>query len=113
MTTFFVAVLCVLGMAVGQILFKISANSLHESGSFFSAKTLLALSSAICLYGITSLTWVWVLQHTELGKVYPLMAFAFVLVPIGSYFFFGERFQTQYLVGVGLIVAGIVVATKS
>lgn len=113
MMAYFVAFLCVLGMAIGQILFKISANGLHESGSLFSAKTLMALSAAICLYGLTSLAWVWVLQRTELGKVYPFMAFAFVLVPIGSYFMFGERFQTQYLVGVALIVAGIVVATRA
>lgn len=108
-----VAIFCVFGMAIGQILFKISANGLAVSGTFFSFKTFAALFTAICLYGLTSISWVWVLQRTELGRVYPLMALAFVLVPIGSYFVFGERFQIQYFLGVALIVAGILVATKA
>jgi len=111
--TYIVALLCVLGIAAGQILFKISANGLLQSGSFFSVKPMAALSAAICLYGLTTLAWVWVLQRVELGRIYPLMALAFVLVPIGSHFLFGERFQTQYMIGVALIIVGILVATKA
>ena len=32
MITYAVAILCVIGLAVGQILFKMSANALAESG---------------------------------------------------------------------------------
>ncbi|MBI3524590.1 MAG: EamA family transporter [Betaproteobacteria bacterium] len=108
-----VAVLCVLGLAIGQILFKASAASLALTGSFFSPKTAVTLLAAMSLYAVTSIAWVWVLQKTELGRVYPLMALAFVLVPLGSHIFFGERFQPQYFVGVGLIVVGIVVAVRT
>ena len=108
-----VAVLCVVGLAVGQILFKISAMSLSQTGSFFAFKTAATLFSAMTLYAITSVAWVWVLQKVDLGRVYPLMALAFVLVPWGSHIFFGERFQPQYFVGVTLIVIGIVVAVRT
>lgn len=108
-----VAVLCVLGLAVGQILFKISATSLTETGSFFAFKTASTLIAAMALYAITSVAWVWVLQKVELGRVYPLMALAFVLVPVGSYFILGERFQPQYLIGVALIMIGIVLAVRA
>lgn len=107
------AVLCVLGIAVGQILFKLSANSLHQTGNFFAPKTAAILFAALALYGITTIAWVWVLQKVELGQVYPLMALAFVLVPLGSYIILGERFQTQYFLGVLLIVAGIVVTVRA
>lgn len=107
-----IAVLCVVGLAIGQILFKLSANSLSQTGSFFAPKTATALFSAMALYAITSLAWVWVLQKVELGRVYPLMALAFVLVPLGSYFIFGERFHLQYFLGVSLIMIGIVVAVR-
>jgi drug/metabolite transporter (DMT)-like permease len=109
---YFIAVLCVLGIAGGQILFKLSAASLQRSGSFFELNTLMTLFTAFALYGITTIAWVWVLQKIELGKAYPLMAMAFVLVPIGSHFVFGERFSTQYFIGVALIMSGIVVALK-
>lgn len=108
-----IAFLCVLGMAAGQILFKLSANSLNQANSFFAPKTAATLFVALALYGITTIAWVWVLQKIELGRVYPLMALAFILVPIGSHFFFGERFQPQYFIGVTLIMAGIVVAVRA
>jgi drug/metabolite transporter (DMT)-like permease len=108
-----VAFLCVVGIAVGQILFKLSANSLEKTGSFFAPKTALILFSAFALYGITTIAWVWVLQKVELGRVYPLMAMAFILVPLGSHFILGERFQSQYFMGVALIVIGIIVAVKA
>jgi drug/metabolite transporter (DMT)-like permease len=110
--TYFIALLCVLGIAVGQILFKLSASSLHKTGSFFAQETLITLISALALYGITTLAWIWVLQKIDLGKAYPLMALAFLLVPIGSHFFLGEKFQVQYFVGVALIMTGIVVALR-
>lgn len=113
MLTYIVALLCVMGLAVGQILFKFSALALKQSETFFSFKPAAALIAAMCLYGLTSVAWVWVLQKTELGRVYPLMALAFLLVPLGSHFFFGERFQPQYFLGVALIMLGIFVATRS
>jgi drug/metabolite transporter (DMT)-like permease len=108
-----IAVLCVLGIAIGQILFKLSANSLNQTGSFFAAKTATTLFVALVLYGITTIAWVWVLQKIELGRVYPLMALAFILVPLGSHLILGERFQPQYFVGVVLIMLGIVIAVRA
>lgn len=109
---YLVAVLCVLGIAGGQILFKLSAASLQRVG-LFDIQTLTTLFVAFALYGITTIAWVWVLQKIDLGKAYPLMAMAFVIVPIGSHFVFGERFSTQYFIGVALIMAGIVLSLRA
>ncbi len=111
--TYFIAIICVLGIAAGQILFKVSASALHKSGNYFDFNFLSTLFCAFALYGITTIAWVWVLQKIELGKVYPLMALAFVIVPIGSHLFFGEKFQTQYFVGVAVIIAGIIITVKA
>lgn len=111
--TYFIALICVVGIACGQILFKLSAISLKKTGSLFDPSTLLLLFSSFALYGVMTIAWIWVLQKAELGKVYPLMALAFVIVPIGSHFIFGERFHLQYFVGVVLIMSGIIVAIRS
>lgn len=113
MIIYVAAILCVVGMAVGQILFKVSATALAKAGTFFALKPAAILIAAMCLYGIISIAWIWILQKIELGRAYPLMALAFVLVPIGSYLVFGERFQTQYFVGVALIIVGIIIAVRS
>ncbi|MDO4682730.1 MAG: EamA family transporter [Lautropia sp.] len=113
MMTYFWALLCVFGMAAGQILFKLAANSLAETGSFLVPKTGALLFSALSLYGLITIAWIWVLQKADLGKVYPMMALAFVLVPLASHWIFGERFQPQYFIGIVLIMAGIVIAVRS
>ena len=110
--TYLVAVLCVIGIAAGQVLFKQTAASLSRTGSFADPSTFAILVCALILYGATTLAWIWVLQKIDLGRAYPLMALSFVLVPIGSYLAFGERFHSQYFVGIALIVTGIVVAVK-
>jgi len=111
--TYIVALVCVCGIAMGQVLFKISATSLRQTGSLFAPHTLLLLASSFALYGFMTIAWIWVLQKADLGKVYPLMALAFVIVPVASHFVFGERFQPQYFAGVALIMAGIVIAVRS
>ena len=111
--TYLIAIICVVGIAAGQILFKLSAASLQRTGSFFDPSTLVTLVSAFALYGVTTIAWIWVLQKIELGRVYPLMALAFVMVPMGSYFMFDERFSPQYFIGVALIITGIIVTVKA
>lgn len=107
------AIFCAIGLAIGQIMFKASAVSISETGSFFAPKSAVTLLSALTLYAFISIVWVWVLQKVELGKVYPLMALAFIFVPLGSHFVFGEDFKPMYFVGVFFILIGIVLVVRS
>lgn len=113
MNVYFLTVLCVVGIAAGQVLFKFSANSISSSGNFFAPAALATFSAAMVLYSITSIGWVLILRRAELGKVYPFMALAFVLVPLASRLLFGERFTPGYFLGTVLIIMGITVAVAS
>jgi drug/metabolite transporter (DMT)-like permease len=113
MLSYFTAAACVIGLAIGQLLFKYCAASLHGGESYFNLKAAGFFVLAISIYAIASVAWVFVLQREELGRVYPLMAIAFILVPLGSHYFFGEQFHAQYLVGVVLIVGGVIAATSA
>lgn len=84
MITYIYAFCCVLGMVAGQVLFKYGANELTRTGTLFDIKVSFLLFSAIGIYGLTSVAWVLILQRAELGRIYPFMALAFVLVPIQS-----------------------------
>ncbi len=110
---YFIAIVCVFGISAGQILFKLSASYFNNSGSWYDQQGLSILLAAMILYGITTLGWVWVLQKIDLGRVYPLMALAFVLVPIGSHIFLGERFHIQYVIGLIIILIGIFIILKA
>jgi drug/metabolite transporter (DMT)-like permease len=106
-----IALLCVVGIACGQILFKLCAKA-YQTHGLLTSQTLTLFFAAMGLYGLTTLVWIWVLSRSELGKVYPLMALAFVLVPAATYLLFDERFSTPYLIGIGLIVVGIALTSQ-
>ena len=84
MPTSLSALICVCGIAVGQLLFKCTADSQSLSGSYLHPRTLLWLLSALLLYGITTFGWIWTLQQSPLSRIYPWMALAFVIVPLLS-----------------------------
>jgi drug/metabolite transporter (DMT)-like permease len=105
--------LCVCGIATGQILFKLAANAMAANGGKFWSGGGAILGSALLLYGFTTLAWIWVLQRSELGKIYPMMALAFVLVPVASHFVFGETLSWRYGVGCVLLVTGVVLTSST
>jgi drug/metabolite transporter (DMT)-like permease len=107
----FIALLCVCGISSGQILFKMGANALVANGGRLFSMGGAIVAAALALYGVTTLAWIWVLQRSDLGKTYPLMALAFILVPVASHYFFGESFTWRYAFGCVLLVTGIVLTS--
>lgn len=107
------ASLCVLGIAIAQILFKVSASEFSQSGTYLNERGLSFLFLAIVISAAMAVGWLLILRHAELGYVYPLTALAYILVPLGSYLFLGERFGTQYYLGIAVIIIGIIVVIKS
>ena len=101
------ALLCVAALSAGQILFKLSANYAATPSRALSLSAIVPLAGALFIYAMTTAVWLWILQRAELGRIYPIMALAFVFVPLGSHLVFGERFNLQYFIGIALIIGGI------
>ena len=66
MSTYLAALICVCGIATGQLLFKYTADSQALSGSYLHPRTLIWLLSALLLYGVTTFGWIWTLQQGSL-----------------------------------------------
>jgi drug/metabolite transporter (DMT)-like permease len=101
--------LCVVGIAVGQILFKKAAMHLPESPQFIDWLMNSWLIIALILYAITTLLWIWVLRNAPLHIAYPFMALAFIIVPLLSYFFLGEPINTKTFIGGAIIAIGVTI----
>lgn len=102
---------CVLGISIGQLLFKKAAAALP---AVFSLPALLHngwLFAALALYGITTLGWIWVLRHAPLHLAYPFMGLCFLIIPTLSWLFLGEPLHWQTLAGGVLIMAGVALAS--
>ena len=108
-----ITILCVLGISLGQILFKKAAASIADATQWQQWVFNGWLITALALYGITTLVWIWVLRHAPLHIAYPFMALAFLIVPCLGWLFLGEPIHVQTLVGGALILAGITLATHA
>lgn len=106
------AVLCVLAISVGQILFKWTGLQIQAELNWFSWKVILPVGLAAIIYGGATLLWINLLRQIELNKVYIFMSLTFFLVPMGSFIVFREHITLGYLVGVVIVVIGLIVATN-
>ena len=88
--------LCVLGISIGQLLFKKAAAALPETLSLMG----------LLLNG-------WILKHAPLHVAYPFMGLAFLIVPTLAWAFLGEPLHWRTLVGGALIVAGVALAAAN
>lgn len=104
---------CVVVIAGGQLLFKIASGLIDFRRPFDEPRGVAVLAVALALYGGATLLWVAALRHAPLGRVYPLMALSFVLVPLAAMFVLREQLSPQYWAGVALIVAGLAVIGRS
>ncbi|RYH47853.1 MAG: hypothetical protein EON54_16165 [Alcaligenaceae bacterium] len=106
-------ILCVMGISIGQMLFKKAAMSIGNTTSWQEWAFNFWLISAFLLYGVTTLAWVWVLRHAPLGLAYPFMGLAFIIVPCLGWLFLGEPMRASTLAGGLLILAGIAITAHA
>src|SRR5690348_1755189 len=97
-------------LAAGQILFKRTATrlvGLPIAEQLFALLVQPSFYSAFLLYAAAAVLWVWLLTRISLSAAYPFVALSFVIVPVASWWFFGEHLGRRYWMGIGLIVAGV------
>lgn len=105
-------VVCVLGISLGQLLFKKAAMALPLQAQLIDWLFNGWLIVALVLYGLTTVLWVWILRSAPLHLAYPFMGLAFMFVPVIGWYFLGEPLHWQTLVGGGLIVVGVTLAAQ-
>lgn len=108
MMQYIALVLCVVGIAAGQILFKLASHALGPRTNVLALISSPYLIGGCALYAAATLTWIWLLSRVELSQAYPFMALSFVIVPLLSMVFLDEHVDYRYWFGIALIVAGIV-----
>ncbi|WP_068635753.1 EamA family transporter [Thauera butanivorans] len=108
-----ITILCVLGISLGQILFKKAAMTIVDASQWQQWVFNGWLIVALALYGITTLVWIWVLRHAPLHLAYPFMALAFLIVPCLGWLFMGEPVRLATWAGGALILLGITIASRA
>ncbi len=104
------ALVCVVLIAIGQMLFKAIGLASVAQGGLIEPRAITLVIAAGTLYVVATVAWVWLLRSAPLSRAYPYMALSFVLVPLMSAFVYRESLSLQYAIGIALVVTGIVVA---
>ena len=110
---FGIALLCVLAISIGQVLFKRTGLQIETTGTVYDSRVLLSGLGAMLLYAGASLLWIYLLRFVELKFAYPIMALSFVITPLLAHLLLSEKIGAQYLLGMALIIAGILVITRT
>jgi len=108
-----IAVLCAyaVGMAGGQMLFKLAALRVAADGPIAERAVALLQNgyflAALVAYFVLAILWVWILSFTPLSRAYPFVALAFAITPILGGILFGEPLSLRLAAGIAVILCGL------
>lgn len=101
----------IVGGVAAQLLLKKAAMRLCFTGEVkYIILSLLhnwALFAGLGLMMLDTVMLVWLLRTQPLTYIMPMLALVYVFVPIGACYFFGERVNGFFGLGVALLVFGI------
>lgn len=64
-------------------------------------------------FGLSSIFWLVVLSRMEISLVYPMVSVAYVLVAFFSWYFFKENLSLMRWAGIAVIIAGVILISRS
>ncbi|HSX14778.1 MAG TPA: hypothetical protein VLE72_02610 [Candidatus Saccharimonadales bacterium] len=102
----------VITTSLGLIILKLGTRT-GLPVSFVDNKVSLNLNlmtiTGILFYGISFMTYIYLISKYDLGYIIPLVAaFVYILIFVASFFIFKEVFTATKIIGIGLIMAGLV-----
>src|SRR3970282_1328240 len=119
--SFALLMLGVLLNASAQLLLKAGTNAV---GHFeFSASNILPVGMKLVLqphilggvacYVVSLVVWIMGLSRVPVSIAYPMLSVGYVLNALAAWHLFGESLTAQKLIGIGFIIAGVFLVTRS
>ena len=105
--------------AVGQIVMKrgmqiygeVSAASVW--GQLIPILKTPQVAIGLFCYAVSAVLWIAVVSNVDLSLAYPMVSLAYVIVFVASWLLLGEHISALRLVGLLIIVAGVIVISRS
>ncbi|MBI2305600.1 MAG: EamA family transporter [Chloroflexi bacterium] len=94
---------------VGLLAFNLDTFLPTLVRTFTTSYIILGLSSIV----VSLIFWLSVLSRVPLSVAYPMVSLSYLLVVVGSWIFLGEHVNLMRIVGVGVIMMGVFVVSRS
>jgi multidrug transporter EmrE-like cation transporter len=111
--------------ACAQLLLKAGVNNVTASiGTFaYSLENALPVGvrlatqwpilGGLACYVVSVVVWILGLSRVEVSVAYPLVSLGYVLNAVAAWWLFGEALTPMRIVGIGIIIFGVYVLTRS
>jgi len=86
-------------------------NSLVAAAGTFLATPV--FWAALAAYGLSVIVWVIGLSRAPVSQAYPLLSLGYVLTALGAWALLGETLSVQRMTGIAVIIAGVVLISRS
>lgn len=70
------------------------------------------MGGMVC-YAISLVVWIMALSRVPVSVAYPMLSIGYVINAFVAWHWFGEALAAQKLIGIGFIVVGVVLVTRS
>lgn len=117
----FLLILTCISTVTGNLLLRtglLKAGGISLSGRIVGQLAALARQplfvTGFALYALATLVWFAVISSEDLSTAYPILAsLTFALVTGGAILLFHERVTAQKLIGIGIILAGVIIVARA
>lgn len=102
--------------AIGGIFLKLGAMRLPPIDGVLDLFTIFLnwrIMSGLALYFIPAVIWILLLRKVELSLLQPLMSIVYVMTPLLAIYFLNEHVSTLRWAGIGVIVVGVFMISRS
>lgn len=107
--------------AIAQLLLKAGTNAVghfaFHAGNILPVGLKLALQpyilGGVACYAVSLVVWIMALSRVPVSIAYPMLSIGYVINAFIAYHWFGEPLSAQKLLGIGLIIIGVVLVTRS
>lgn len=107
--------------AAAQLLLKAGTNAV---GAFaFSRDNILPVGwqiatqppviAGLACYAVSVVVWIMALSRVEVSVAYPMLSIGYVVNAFAAWYLFGEQISLTKLAGIGIIVLGVYVVSRS
>jgi multidrug transporter EmrE-like cation transporter len=107
--------------ATAQLLLKAGTNAVGQfefnAGNIVPVGMKLALEPHImggrACYVASLIVWILGLSRVEVSIAYPMLSVGYVLNAVAAWYLFGEAVSMSRLVGIGIIIVGVYIVSRS
>jgi len=95
-----------------NLLIKLGARKIHAQKSIYEIFEVIFLNlpllTGLLFFGLSFILYAYILSKVNLNIAYPILtSICFVMVNLGAFIFFGEKFSIMHIVGLIVIILGI------